>query len=128
MSRKGYIGIIAILVLGLAPWALAQNKTGNTGNFTLTAPAEVASVVLPAGNYEVKHVISPAGHFMEFARIIEWNLGFEGSPTYYDRTVVAVVNCTMQPLTATVGKTVIEKRGSRIARLEIKGENIAHVL
>lgn len=126
MIRKGYIGFIAVLVLVLAPWSLAQNKESKTGYLALTAPAQVGSVVLPAGNYEVTHRFSPTGHFTEFARITEWNLGYEGSPTYRERKVVANVDCTMQPLSAKVGKTVIEKDGSRIARLEIKGESVAH--
>ena len=126
MVRKGYIGIIAFLVLGLAPWSFAQNKSGKTGYLTLTAPAQVGGVVLPGGNYEVKHRFSPTGHFTEFARITEWNLGYEGSPIYREREVVANVDCTMEPLTAKVGKTAIEQSGSRIARLEIKGEKVAH--
>jgi hypothetical protein len=32
----------------------------------------------------------------------------------------------MQALNAKAGKTMIEKEGSQIARLEIKGENVAH--
>jgi hypothetical protein len=131
MIRKGYIAMIVMLVLGLTRWGLAQEKTGKTGYLTLSAAAQVARVVLPAGNYQVKHLVVPAGHFMEFVRVKEGLLdnrnGFEGTPwTYYDREVVATVPCTMQSLTATVGKTAIEMDGSRIARIQIKGENIAH--
>jgi hypothetical protein len=126
MFHKKYIGIVAALVLGMASWALAQNNTGKTGELTLAAAAQVGSVVLPAGNYEVRHVTSPTGHFTEFVRVTEWNLGYEGTPTYTEREVVAKVNCNMQALNAKVGKTAIEKDGSRIARLEIKGENVAH--
>jgi hypothetical protein len=126
MIRARYIAIVAALVLGMAPLGFAQAKTGKTAHFTLSAPAQVGSVTLPAGNYEVKHIAPATGHFMQFVRITESNLGFEGSPTYTDREVVATVNCNMQTLAATVGKTVIEKNGSQIARLEIKGENVAH--
>jgi len=126
MNRIRHIGIITSLVVGLASWAFAQGSTGKTGNLTLAAPAQVGSVVLPAGNYEVRHIASPTGHSMEFARVTQWNLGYEGTPTYTDREVVATVNCSMQALNAKAGKTVIEKEGSRIARLEIKGENVAH--
>jgi hypothetical protein len=126
MFHKKHIGIIAALVLGLASWALAQGNTGKTGSFTLAGPAQVGSIVLPAGNYEVRHVALPTGHAMEFARITTWNLGYEGTPTYTEREVVATVNCNMQALNVKAGKTVFEKEGSRIARLEIKGENVAH--
>ena len=128
MNRIRQIGIITALVLGLASWAFAQGSAGKTGNLTLAAPAQVGSVVLPAGNYAVRHVASPTGHFMEFVRVTEWNLGYEGTPTYTDREVVAAVSCNMQSLNAKASKTVIEKEGSRIARLEIKGENVAHNL
>lgn len=125
MACKGHIAIIATLVLGLAPWGLAQEKS-KTAQVTLSTSGQVGSVVLPAGNYEVKHLTSASGHLMEFVRVTEWNAGFEGSPTYYERELVATVSCTMQPLTGRVGKTVIEKNGSRIVRLEINGENTAH--
>jgi hypothetical protein len=126
MFYKKQIGIVAALVLGMASWAFAQNNTGKTGELTLASSAQVGSVVLPAGNYEVRHVTSPAGHFTEFIRVTQWNLGYEGTPTYTERELVAKVNCNMQDLNAKVHKTVIEKEGSRIARLEIKGENVAH--
>lgn len=126
MSHRKHIGIIAALVLGLTSWALAQDKAGKTGEVTLVAAAQVGSVALPAGKYEVRHVASPAGHFMEFTRVTEWNLGYEGSPTFADREVVATVNCNMQALNAKASKTVIKQEGSRIARLEIKGENLVH--
>lgn len=126
MFYKKQIGIIAALVLGLASWAFAQNNTGKTGELTLASPAQVGSAVLPAGNYEVRHVTSPTGHFTEFIRVTQWNLGFEGTPTYTEREVVARVKCNNQALNAKVRKTLIEKEGSRIARLEIKGENVVH--
>lgn len=126
MFHRKQIGIIVALVLGLASLAFAQDKAGKTGELTLAGPAQVGSVVLPAGNYAVRLITSPTGHFMEFARVTETNLGYEGSPTYTDREVVATVNCNMQALNAKAGKTAIEKEGFRIARLEIKGENVAH--
>jgi hypothetical protein len=126
MFHRRHIGIVAALVLGLASWAFAQNNTGRTGDLTLASSAQVGSVVLPAGNYEVRHVTSPTGHFTEFVRITQWNLGYEGTPTYTEREIVAKVNCNMQYLNAKAGKTMIEKDGSRIARLEIKGENVVH--
>jgi len=128
MNRMRHIGIITAVVLGLASWAFAQGSAGKTGNLTLASPAQVGSVVLPAGNYEVRHIASPTGHSMEFVRVTEWNLGYEGTPTFTDREVVATVSCNMQSLNAKAGKTVIEKEGSRVARLEIKGENVAHNL
>ena len=126
MFRRKHIAIIAALVLGLASWAFAQDNAGKTGELTLASPAQVGNIVLPAGNYEVRQVASPTGHLMEFARITEWNLGYEGSPTYSEREVVATVNCDMQALNAKAKKTIAEKEGVRIARLEIKGENVAH--
>ena len=126
MARKGSIAMIAALVLSLASFAAAQQKMGKTGHFTLKAPAQVGSVTLPAGAYDVTQYSSPTGHYMEFARLTEGNFGYEGSPTFWDRQVVARVDCTTQPLSETVDKTVIEKEGIRIAVLEIKGENISH--
>lgn len=126
MIRKQYIGIVAAMVLGLASLGMAQQQVGKTAHLTLKAPAQAGNVTLPAGDYEVTHRSSPTGHYMEFARVTETNLGYEGSPTYYEREVVANVDCNMQPLSSKVSKSAIEKDGSRIARLEIKGEKVTH--
>lgn len=125
MIRKKVIGIIAATVLGLASLGVAQQK-GKTVHLTLKAPAQVGSVTLPAGDYDVTHRSSSTGHYMEFARLRQTNLGYEGSPTYFEREVVTNVDCTMEPLSSKVRKSMIAKEGSRIARLEIKGENLVH--
>ena len=126
MLRMRYIAIMALFALALASAGFAQKHASRTGFLTLTEPAQVGNVLLPAGEYQVTHRFSSTGHYTEFARITESNLGFEGSPTYQERTVVATADCTMQPLSAKADKTAIEKEGQRIARLEIKGEDVAH--
>ena len=126
MLRKGSIALVAALVLSLASYAAAQHKMGKTGHFTLKAPAQVGSVTLPAGDYEVTQRSSPTGHYMEFVRFTRTTFGYDGSPTFWDSQIVARVDCTTQPLHEKVSKTVVEKEGTRIAGLEIKGEKISH--
>lgn len=126
MVRRGSIAIIAALVLSLASLAVAQHRIGKTVHITLKTASQVGTVTLPPGEYEVTHRSSPTGHYMEFARETTTNLGYEGSPTYYERQVVARVDCTMEPLSGKVNKTVIEKEGVRIAGIEIKGEDVSH--
>lgn len=126
MVRRGSIAIIAAMVLALASFAVAQQKDGKTVHITLNTATQVGSFILPPGEYEVTHRVSPSGHYMEFARETWTNLGYEGSPTYYERKVVADVDCTMQSLSGKVNKTVLEKEGTRIAAIEIKGENVSH--
>lgn len=126
MVRKGSIALIAALALSLASFAAPRQKMGKTGHFTLKAPAQVGSVTLAAGDYEVTQYSSPTGHYMEFVRLTESSFGYDGSPTFLDRQVVAKVDCTTLPLHERVNKTVVEKEGTRIAGLEIKGEDISH--
>jgi Protein of unknown function (DUF2911) len=126
MRNKGPMAIVTVMVLGLASLAVGQQNSGRAVHITLKAPAQVGSTTLPAGDYEVTHLYSQTGHYMEFARETQSNLGFEGSPTYYDREIVARVDCTMQPASARIGKTTVEKEGARIAKLEIKGESVVH--
>jgi hypothetical protein len=126
MVRRGSIAMIAAIVLALATFAAAQRKDGKTVHITLKSATQVGSFTLPSGEYEVTHRTSPTGHYMEFARATWTTLGYEGSPTYYERRVVANVDCTMQSLTGKVNKTVLEKEGSRMAAIEIKGESVSH--
>jgi hypothetical protein len=146
MHRR-YVLFIAALVLGLTTWSFAQeglqdggmpgadHRAGKIGHVTITTSIQVGNTTLPAGDYEVKHVSTPTSHFVEFTRVVEipnpaWAMRRppQGTPRY-ERQEIAEANCTLEPLAKKAGKTtvVISSNEARLTRLQIKGEDVAHM-
>ena len=146
MHRR-YLLIITALVLGLTTWSFARgglqkggmpsadHRVGKIGHVTITAPVKVGNTTLPVGDYEVKHISTPKEHFVEFIRVVEipnpaWAMRRppQGTPRY-ERQKIAKANCTLEPLAKKAGKTAVVISGNEasLLRLQIKGEDVAHV-
>lgn len=126
--------IVVLLILLLATtWALAAHdhlKTGNIGLLIIHQPLQVNGDSLPAGEYEVRHVTtSPSAHHLEFTRVTHVaQTDVDGPTTPYERQVAARVNCKIEVLDRIVSETSLQNEGSRVVKVEIKGENVAHSL
>lgn len=109
-------------------------KVGKKAEISLSEEARLGEVgvgelVLPAGRYRVQHQIEGTDHFVLFEALSRNNL--------YYRTTGAVagrpgeVKCRLEPLLKRVEQTAIRtiKEGGnlRITRIEIAGENVAHL-
>jgi hypothetical protein len=146
MHRR-HILIIAALVRGLTTWSSAReglqkgempssdHRVGKIGHVTITAPVKVGNATLPMGDYEVKHVSTQKEHFVEFIRVVEipnpaWAMRRppQGTPRY-ERQKIAEANCTLKPLVKKAGKTAVVISGNEasLTRLQIKGEDVAHL-
>lgn len=146
MHRRNVFFITA-LVLGLTTWSFAReglleggmsgadHRTGKIGHVTISVPVKVGNAILPVGDYEVKHVSAQKEHFVEFIRVVEipnpaWAMRRppQGTPRY-ERQKIAEANCTLEPMAKKAGKTtvVISSNEARLTRLQIKGEDVAHV-
>jgi hypothetical protein len=146
MYRR-YVLFIAVLVLGLTTWSFARagfqeggmsdsdHRAGKIGHVTIATSIKVGNTTLPAGDYEVKDVSTPTSHFVEFIRVVEipnpaWVMRRppQGTPRY-ERQKIAEANCTLEPLANKSPKTtvVISSNEARLTRLQIKGEDVAHV-
>ncbi len=112
---------------GSSTFATAHERYGKPGSLRLEAAVKLAGATLNPGDYDVRYVESPEGHYVEFNKTVENDLATEGL-SVYEQEVVAEVPCTMEQLNAVVAHTeLLANRSHNVARLEIRGEKVVHL-
>ena len=120
---------LAALPILTSRFAMAQEKeqvikVGKNGNITLSQETMVGDVKLPAGDYQVKHRVEGSDHMIHFKQL------------YSQRTGAVIahpgdIKCKLEPLNQKVAQTAVflnkEDGMMRITRIEIGGENVAHL-
>ena len=93
---------------------------GKKAEIVLTSPVQVGDVVLPAGHYAFRHLVSAGQHVATF-------VGPEGTAS----TISTEIKCTNEPLKEKARRTsvTVENIGgvNKITRIEIEGETVAHI-
>lgn len=128
--------VAATLVLGTTVAAAADQqviKVGKKGEIDFDQPTQVGDVTLPAGHYVLQHRVSGSDHFVKFVGAKE--MQHAGSsmtmPMQMGPTTTKEIKCRVEPLNQKVEQTaaIIDTEGGvrRIIRVEVAGENVAHV-
>jgi hypothetical protein len=89
--RHVFAGILALMcVVTLCAFSVAENQMGirDTYKVNFSQQVLVGNTVLPAGNYEIHHVMEGSNHIMIFQQL-------QGK-----KSVEVRVKCTLVPLTA----------------------------
>jgi hypothetical protein len=109
-------------------------KVGKKGEITLTQQTKVGDTVLQPDTYVVQHRTSGGDHFVRFVELkqVESQPSTELPYTYTEQDKVGEIKCNPQPATGPINETtvytVIENGMQRITKVEIKGEDVVHVL
>lgn len=129
--------LAATLVLGTTVAAAADQqviKVGKKGEVTFDQPTQVGDVTLPAGHYIFQHRVSGEDHFIKFAGAKEMqhsNVTAGMPPMQMGRTTNNEIKCSVEPLNqkVTEQRITISTEGGvrRVTRIEVAGENVAHV-
>jgi hypothetical protein len=117
-------------------------KVGKQDDITLTSVTKLGGFTLYPGHYVLRHKTSDGRHAMHFVSFVPYG-GKQGhGRTYYPagyslpsspmgRSQAAELECKVEPLGARVTRTQVffvdENGEKRITRIEIKGENVAHL-
>ena len=112
-----------MFVLTLAGLVAAKaNKYGvaDLRKVTFSAPTRVGDVLLPKGEYEVRHVMEADNHIMVFKQLNT------------NKTVEARTKCNLVPLKEKAGRDElaygVNAAGERVLqRLQFKGDSAEHV-
>ena len=96
-----------------------QIKVGKTGDMRFDEETRVGDLVLPPGEYRFVHRVAGEDHFVQFVRAGK-------------STQLGGVKCQLEPLAKKASRTAVfatEEGGGarRITRIEVAGENVAHV-
>ena len=109
-------------------------KVGKKGQITLTQATKVGDTILQPDTYVVQHRTSSGDHFVRFIELkqVEAEPSSEENYTYTEADKVGEFKCTTEaanaPIKETSVYTVIENGVQRITKVEIKGEDVVHVL
>jgi hypothetical protein len=104
-------------------------KVGKTGDITFSEETKVGDLTLKPGRYQFQHRVEGSDHFVNFT---EWTKPNKytlrsGSPKAH----VGEVKCRLEPLQKKASETriyVVQEDGvRRMSKVEIAGENVAHV-
>ena len=130
------VATAAVLLLNIAV-AFAANeqviKVGKKGEVVFDQPTQVGDVTLPPGHYVFQHRVSGGDHFIKFVGAKE--MQHAGTtmtmPMQTGRTTSKEIKCSVEPLNQKVQQTAVTINTDggvrRVSRIEVAGENVAHV-
>ncbi len=103
-------------------------KVGKTGQVTFDKETKVGDMTLKPGRYKFQHRVEGSEHFVHFT---EWTKpypsGSSGTPTAHP----GEAKCKLEPLSKKVSQTRIytvdEGTARRLTKVEVGGENVAHL-
>lgn len=128
------VALVFLAVTWMATLAFAGEgktdvlKAGKEGKFTLNQESQVGGITLQAGTpYVIQHQVIDGVHYVRF----EAGFTSNNETVRLSPTDVGVIKCTVEPLSEKAKETRIfsEKRadGRHITRVEVAGEDVAHV-
>ena len=140
-SGQGKLAVLVVLILQFGVAAFAQQtenkllKVGKQDDITLTSVTKLGALTLEPGHYILRHRTIDGKHAVHFVSFVPYGGETGHGRTYYPAGYGAAeageLECQVEPLKTTVRRTQVffaEEDGTkRITRVEIKGENVAHV-
>ena len=106
-------------------------KVGKTGEVTFDKETKVGDLTLKPGRYKFQHRVEAGEHFVHFT---EWTKPVPGpySASTYAKAHPGEVKCRVEELSKKVRDTTLylttEGNAMRITKVEVGGENVAHIL
>lgn len=103
-------------------------KVGKTGQVTFEKETRVGDMTFKPGRYKFQHRVEGSDHFVHFT---EWTKSFPAYTSGTPKAHAGEVKCRIEPLSTKVSKTTIytmdEGAFRRPTRVEVGGENVAHL-
>ena len=103
-------------------------KVGKKGEILLDRVAKIGDITLKPGKYQVQHRVDGQDHFIQFVAFKSSHhplTAWRGTPD------IGGVKCSLEtlPAKASYTRVTIDTTGgeSRVIRIEIAGENVAHI-
>ncbi len=104
-------------------------KVGKNGDVTFSNETKVGDLALKPGRYQLQHRVDGSDHFVHFTEVTKepyYKTG-GGIPKAHP----GEVKCKLEPLGKKVSQTKVystkENGGYRVTRVEVAGENVAHL-
>lgn len=131
--KKRFVAVVSMLIvltgaLAFASDKIAPGKVASKAEIWLPVKTRFSGFALPAGQYVLQHRVEGSDHIMTFVQLGTRNHSVS-SRTH--GLMPVMVRCKLEPLAAKASETafysVAEDGTNRAIKLEIKGENVAHI-
>ena len=103
-------------------------KVGKTGEVAFDKETKVGDMTLKPGRYKFQHRVEGDDHFVHFT---EWTKPYPAGSTGTPKAHPGEMKCRIEPLSKKVSRTTIytvdEGALRRLTKVEVGGENVAHV-
>lgn len=138
MLRRQGAGWLSLFVATATLWintsaAIAAEhehamKVGKTGEITFAQETQVGDVTLKPGRYKFQHRVEGSDHFVHFTQWTKpYPVGSSGTPKAHP----GETKCRIEELSKKVSQTTVytssESGVNRITKVEVGGENVAHL-
>ena len=121
------LGLLSFTVI--AQMSYSKLQVGKKHEIVLKEPVKIGDTTLEPATYVVQHRIIGDGHYVRFQELVKYP-GSHMLPTFKP-TDAGVFACKLEPAPSKFKATTVvlghDAQGAHIVRLEIKGENAAHV-
>lgn len=124
--------VLLILLAGTLAVAGESNsiKVGKKGDIMLSKETKVGELTLKPGHYQIQHRVVGTDHMIHFTELKGMdNPYYQTGPT--GAAHPGEIKCRLQPMATKASRTVVYAQDEggirRITKVEIKGENVAHV-
>lgn len=105
-------------------------KVGKKGDVFFAETTQVGNVTFKPGHYSFQHRVADGQHFVEFTEL-QMPQGHHSTESPVSAKKAGDIQCTLEPLKAKAKGTSIffETSGGvrKVTRIEIAGENVAHI-
>ena len=112
------------------PQMTQEIKAGKKGDIVLSQITQIGDITLKPGHYLFQHRIADGQHFVKFTEL-QMARGRHPDGATIGAKEAGEVKCTVQPLKKKVTQTAVyvDTVGGirKVTRIEVAGENVAHV-
>ena len=125
--------VVAATLLFYAGAAIAAEhehalKVGKTGEVTFDKETKVGDLAFKPGRYKFQHRVEGSEHFVHFT---EWTKSYPSRSSGTPKAHPGEVKCRIEPLSKKVSQTTVytvdEGTVTRLTKVEVGGENVAHI-
>lgn len=123
----------ATILFYMGPTAIAAEhehvmKVGKTGEVTFDTEAKVGDLTLKPGRYKFQHRVEGSDHFVQFT---EWTKPYTTGSTGTPKAHPGEAKCRLVSLENKASQTAVysvqEDGAKRVTKVEVAGENVAHL-
>lgn len=126
--------IVTVMLLMTVTVAAAADqqviKVGKKGEVVITEPTQVGDTTLKPGHYRFQHRMEGNDHFVNFTEL-NMEQGRHATGMQMGAKEAGEIKCRVEPLDKKLTKTAIYSDTSsgvkKVSRIEVAGENVAHV-